>query len=82
MPTKKEIAENSVSLSTEEFLNNAISKILNGEKKVTFYLSEKVARRIVTAFMKEETEVKGAYIVDPNSGDLLSTASIEIMYED
>ena len=82
IPTKKEIAENNVSISAGELLDNAISKILNGEKNVTFYLSEKVARRIADAFMEEKTEAGDTHIVDPNSGDLLSTVSIEIMYED
>jgi len=83
MTKENQPKETGISISIEEYLDNAVSKILSGEKDVELYLSEKTARKIAAAVLEEREEIKNVPVTDFNiNAEMLCRAKIKIIYED
>ncbi len=76
----------SISIDVDDTLNSAISKILKGEKDITIYLSEKMARQIARAifFNKKIATVPSMNDIPfiNDTGEKLCQAKIKIIYKD
>ena len=71
-----------ISISTDDYLDNAISKIIEGTE-MTLYISEKMARKIAAAVLEKKVTIKNIPIKDINDlSKVLCQAEIEIIYDD